>query len=490
MDEFSIQYISDYTDTVRNVFLQVYRMKVAQGILPPINPYGGVYVFNGGLIRCFLDYYIMGARCIISQYAPYLSHSELPTMWGESGVKIATLTGINDGSNWNTFFDSSLVMLVKIVDFTLQPVILAADLIHNENRGEDPRIYKKSDCKYYLGVVSVHHECDLGDKKGFCAYMSEFPITVNTENSGSYSIKIETGKRKKICRDVLKDQELPLFSKNLSPWTYAGVDYITDFKPNYTVYRFKHTETCRPLKVSDDVFYKDFKKLYSFKTNTIHDNDFMTLNLVDIAGTTPSIAVDKDVIEQYFPDYIGRLYCGVAHVRIKIRSFIEDRMYDYMINKLKGTGRKLNIPDLYEHAKFKKDNGNAYLHDDAYLMMLYFFDPDVDSDDNRGNIIYVSDIFYPNSFTIHNEASNFILVFPTGLVFNKDQIIISYGEGDVFQRVFVTKFSNFKFHNARDYNNVKIDFMNGILYGKEYQPKEEILLRDAAIKYEFKTQPS
>lgn len=477
MSTLSNSYIIEYTDFIRNKFLEWI------GINFNLKPEHGVYVFNGGILNYCLDYYIISARCIISKHYRYLQHSDLPTMWGATALK----TRGKEGSDWTNEFDSTIVLLTYIPDFKAPPNILSYDVLPElgDFRGEDPRIYRRADGNIYLSVVAGHNPCDLGAPNAkLCAYVSEYPLIVShryTTSGNVFLLKIHKEIRRKVCQSELsQSNEVLIFSKNLSNWVYRGVNYVTDFKPKYTVYQQDETEVCIPLQVDENVFYKNLKKCFEFKVNRYINGDLLKIQLVDVAGTTPSIEINPEMKSKYFPGVNHPIYAGVAHIRIRFKYFLEnDERFNFIVNYLSRKEGNLysDIISLFRTSRERFKNGDIYAHDDAYLMMMYFFNPDIDERGNRGNIEFISDIFYPLSRTIQTrQMSNFLLVFPTGLMMYGDEIVISYGEGDVFQRILVTNLETLGLRLSKDYSSLQLKSIDAIILNKEAEiPKEELI---------------
>jgi hypothetical protein len=161
------------------------------------------------------------------------------------------------------------------------------------------------------------------------------------------------------------------------------------------------------------------------------------LSLLNFNGTTPSVRVPNEMMARYFPDVNGPLFCGVAHLRMAIYDIVYGTIHETVQRYLRSKGENTLYSDMANFLKEtfdRKESGNLYetRNPEAYVMMLYFFRGDVDEHGNRGNIVYTSDIFYPIPVAQGgNLVSRFVLTFPVGLMFNKTEIVISYGEGDV-----------------------------------------------------------
>lgn len=469
MDTIADSYILDYTEYIREQFAEW--VKIRTGAIPS----GGVYVFNGGIINVEKEYYIISARCIISKYSDFLLHSEIATMWG-IGFKRIIPTADSSAADWNNKFDSTMICLVRISNFNQPPVFLSSDILDTPDRGEDPRLYRRADGNIYLGVVTSKRPCDLGIETEQCFYTSEYPVTISYTKENmidKYEIKISREQRRKVCLSYLQENKM-IYTKNISNWVYNNRDYVTDFKPDYSVFLQPNPEVCHKLQTGKNPFYKFIKSCYNIKLNNYENGNLRTIQLIDFAGTTPSIEITPGIKSKYFGQIENKIYCGVAHVRIKIKEFVEDKnLYKSIISFLsqrKGTLNK-NLVSMLKYNYERYTNSNINLHPDAYLMMLYFFNPEPDRKQNIGTITHVSHIFYPIPVAVGSGLpSGFMLAFPTGLMMENENIIISYGEGDVKERILVTNLDKIGLTLAKDYNNISLSGITIPLINKQFEP--------------------
>lgn len=146
---------------------------------------------------------------------------------------------------------------------------------------------------------------------------------------------------------------------------------------------------CNKLEsVEKQEYYGNYEKFFLTENNTkkqLKKNDKIKLH---VSVSTPAIP-SKDNPNRYL---------GVGHIKY--------------------TNQKIGNIKTDEFKKFysKTKKYNRYVYSD-YLMFIYEFDP------RDGHLTRTSDFFIP-------EDSEYLLVFPTGLIYVEDQLYILYGDHD------------------------------------------------------------
>lgn len=426
-------FIVEYTEYIRPHMESIVKAK-----FPEITK-TNYFIFNGGIIEWCADYYLVSARVIVPKCNEIMTHSELPTMWWNAKA------GDVECGKWNSFMDQGLIALMHIPTFRKPPTVVATHIIETMHSNEDPRLYRKADGKIYICTTTTHvRPCDALPQKERCAYMSEYEIHISerkTFEHNTFQILLKSGKTP-LCMNILGQQQgvFPIM-KNLSHWTYKGVDYLTDYSSSYSDYTIyvQTRDRCDATKVNNETqCFKNIAECFRIRYSQINRKGRLeTLSLLNFNGTTPSVRVSDEIMDKYFPDLLTPLYCGVAHIRMQLHNIISGELLATTQRVLRSHGPGnlySDVADFIDQTHERKQSGNLFEKPfpEVYVMMLYFFRPDVNENGNRGQILYTSDIFYPLAMSPSNKlVTRFALAFPVGLMFAGEEICISYGEGDV-----------------------------------------------------------
>ena len=264
----------------------------------------------------------------------------------------------------------------------------------------------KSDC-----LLIVTRIIELGDDLQLRIY-NEYPlcpeISHNTEKNWSF----------------FKYKNEILFSYGLSPSHVIYSTYISN-----------HTTICNTVPKSIDQ--------YNYYGNYEVNNSYNDKKLIHISVSTPAI---KNISNDK--------YIGVGHLKYlagkntvkKIRSDLLKEFY------IKATGiarEELNKSDSEDisrsrssrsssESSTKEESDENYESDEGedkpkkykrsikhdYFMFLYEFDP------STGEITATSDMFIP-------ESSEYLLVFPTGLIYVGEDLWIFYGDHDSYCKTMI-----------------------------------------------------
>jgi hypothetical protein len=189
-------------------------------------------------------------------------------------------------------------------------------------------------------------------------------------------------------------------------------------------------------------------------TNIFFDLENLYDNNLFVSLSTPSYQIKKNI------------YQAVGHIKIKL-SYINKLKRDKNINI-----KQLNLINFIKN--FIKGNKNKYHHPSLiYLMFIYRFTVidnqknisyDIDNNIISNNIVEYIDLL-PDSnriiasithispiFSVQVNSYDYFLNFPAGIVINKKNTIISYGDGD--------STSHLMFLNNKDIDNFLISTNN------------------------------
>lgn len=128
-------------------------------------------------------------------------------------------------------------------------------------------------------------------------------------------------------------------------------------------------------------------------------------NLIDHFGDTIQFSLGTPTL--VFDEFYSKGYLSVGH--LKVRHNTSKRTTANLDRFLKETRER--YPDMKMHGNF------------IYMFFMMRFDANF-------RMTHISDAFVPTD-TTRTSHMPYSLVFPTGLVIRKDDIIVSYGEGDV-----------------------------------------------------------
>lgn len=431
------------------------------------------YFFNTGIVQYeATNYYIIATRVIIPYFdaANKMANADLPIMWGK--------TIIHDDRkikhSWNGNLDYSQLFIVEKnrngfnIIYTADPTLIVRRI--NQHASEDPRLYIKADGNYYINYTSMDTNCPykIRKDKAKCVYLTEYKLNIS---EGSISVENSIP----LCANIIFDEiATPLmgdkaFMKNLSPWVSAdGSDMLTDFLPTYTIYKQKEdqctAEQSKYIPRNKDI-YNSLIERYSFAVS--RNNYAGKIKLFNMAGTTPAITVTKQLQKNLRLKPHANLKIAVGHVRLNFAGRIIEEKEWMALRKV------LDISPFFDSLKLFLDKlvsyeDYLYFHNDIYCMILYIFDG------TNGNIIYSSDVFLPMAWQKEGiPQSKIPLAFPCGIALGGDDIIISYGEGDIKSRL-ITIDSDTIRHIIHPYNDDYIRKMKyKILYGNAYNFKDQ-----------------
>ena len=423
--------IIEYTEYVRP-FLDI----LVKRAFPELTK-SNYFIFNGGIINCFGDYYLLTARVIVPTCNEFMNHAEIPTMWG-------AVNGVRKCYGWHNILDQGMVLLLQIKSFKEPPVVINSRLMTTMHSNEDPRLYRKANGGIYMCTTTSYRPCNLLPDKRACSYMTEYELTLSdrtTFNDNVFDIIFSENKTV-VCRNIVESIDRnDIFVKNLSHWTLDGIDYYTDYSTAYAPYTIyaQNGETCNTVKVSnEETCFKTISKCFQLTYNVMKpDATFVKLNLLNFNGTTPSIRVPQSMIDAYFPNVNFPLFCGVAHIRMQTHPIVANGLFNATQEILIRGGTNTlysDVANFLAQSHERKINDELYElpFPETYLMMLYFFRGTPDENGNIGRILYTSDIFYPMAVSPQGTVvTKYNLVFPVGLMFAGREIAISYGEGDI-----------------------------------------------------------
>lgn len=407
-----------------------------------------MYIFNNSIIRIGnTEFFLMSCRLFLPYIWRNMKTADLPTMWGP--IYIPKMDD-HAPTGWDGKFPHSAVFLCKLIDSSqlkfdmIATKLLTSDMIQYPGSTlkaeEDIRLYEKSDGKYYLYYSGGHMPCDIGESSTYCMYLAEIGITLNQQQVGSkiniQDFEFDLSNHKIICENAVQElaakNEPKFFIKNWSPWVYKGVDYLTDWIPDYIIYQRDVQSRACQLKNIQPNMLSLFKELKKYYTITLSSGE--SLKLFQYATTTPSIPIPDNFTKTYLKSNCKNLYVGVAHIRSQMGSLLHQdpetfKMRASILSKIRKAIKTETFYDSY--TKFLnmhvdlRSHDKLYAHPDFYLMMLYFFNP------LTGSIKYTSTAFLPVSYHNDNINMRLPLVFPCGLFATSNTLYISYGEGDV-----------------------------------------------------------
>ena len=422
-------------------------------------------IFNNSIIHVIDNRFIMACRYHIPTSWKILNNSDLPVMWRAIG-------SVKDG--WNSLESYVMILYVEFKNgMGNLPFVMKSERIENYPNAinEDPRLCKHADGSFWIYYIVSQLPCRIKlNNKGDIGERCQFMVQQSLPNPLIKKQYIVT--RNIICafdyiKDLPFDSNNRFFQKNWSHWTYDNKEFWTDFYPVPKIYTADNVDVGGTGKCIEETGQhvgnfsqiKNLKKWFTINFNkTINPRDHKeyqttAVNLFHFSSTTPSIQVSEEIRSRYFSNY-KVVYAGVAHIRTGCKNvFTNDEIFEAIGDSFKNEMAFYgSFWKFYSELKNIYDKGFLYLHADIYSMCIYFFDPSVDANGNRGNIIATSNIFNP-LFTNQKTkriSSRFCLSFPTGLMINRETIFISYGEGDCKCRLISIPFTELTMHKFDD----------------------------------------
>lgn len=241
--------------------------------------------------------------------------------------------------------------------------------------------------------------------------------TININKNG----KLELGERNIFCPEISN-----LVEKNWSFFKYKDNYFFSyGLTPKHVIYN---------MMLSLDAAFCEIE--YKEDKNGYYGN-YEKENKVKISVSTPSIQSMEN----------KERYIAVGHVKYENKEEvrqIEGPLKDFLKNKEKNYKRHYNYD---------------------YLMFIYEFDPE------NGEITRISDMFIP-------ENSEYLLVFPTGLIYIEDELWILYGDHDskckamIIKQNIVTKLLK----NPRDENSLHLDEINDFIFPTKCYKKSDMCI--------------
>jgi hypothetical protein len=416
-------------------------------------------IFNNSILRLQGDYYLIAARVHVPESYKLIKHAELPIMWGSIG---------NIHDNWTyasgpVKLGYTIVALVKTdTNFTHLEYVDHANIFAegNTHAAEDPRLYIKADGTVCVYTIGKDKPCKFGKSEWkMCSYLSEYGILIEKGKiliSNARKIPCLIGAVDYASQyDKKPDGSWDL--KNLSPWVYNGVNYWTDFYPSNTIYQETGDQICkRPMEPQMKLTeIAKMKEYMTFNLNLLRD----TVKFYAFSGTTPSIPITPEIAKQF--GFSGDVYAGVAHIRMGMLPLFRDmglgatsnEIFDCIKSEMESEYEFFgSYIEFLEKFKTYTDADEMYwVLGDVYAMCVYFFDPSVSKNKTLGDIIATTNVFMPMALNIDGSlCTRTPVVFPTGLMFEGSNIIISYGEGDIKTKLMKCDISRLGF---AEYNN-------------------------------------
>jgi hypothetical protein len=195
----------------------------------------------------------------------------------------------------------------------------------------------------------------------------------------------------------------------------------------YSAFILDYEMKCGELQYKDNNYYGNYEKHVNSKYK----------NLLKVSVSTPSIQYLK------FPER----YIGVGHTKFKYKNI-----------KLSGCEE---LKEFYINTK-RSIKKKHYTY--VYLMFLYEFDP------KNGKLARISNMFIP-------ESSEYLLVFPTGLIYIKDELWIFYGNHDSYCNIMIIKkeyIEKILKPIPKDKNSLKCDQVDYFIFPQKCYRKSDI----------------
>jgi len=285
--------------------------------------------------------------------------------------------------------------------------------------GHDARLIKVYDntflISYNLPFFNSNIQLKNGDCENGCILIVTRTIDINRKEI------LELGDESIFCQQISNTIE-----KNWSFFNYKNNLFFSyGLTPKHIIYNMMMTfegGICFP----DNKLEDDHNYFGNYEKET---------NLLKISVSTPAIQ-----------NIENQRYIGVGHVKYENKNGdikqIEMPLKDFLINKEKNYKR---------HYKYD------------YFMFIYEFEP------KTGEITRISDMFIP-------EDSEYLLVFPSGLIFIEDKLCMFYGVHDSNCKSMIIKHDIVSklLKKPRDVNSFHIDEINFFTFPTKCYKKSDI----------------
>jgi hypothetical protein len=378
------------------------------------------FLFNPSLVHIIGDIYLVSVRSVKTNLLEDIADD--PHLRENSQHPWST--------NWNSEHDLTYVIPIVIRNDFIQALSLPNWPLKIPGV-QDTRLFRFIQQDQHIGIIvtfnqEYHNSPDLILKSGdscddWCYIINWGYLLVNYQHSQLDYAYIPSAKP--LCPNISNpvEKNWSLWSYEQEPFRYLMLSYA--LTPVHTAFSFKMTgikngkifggSTCRlntPRGLTTPNFFENLEKYYNKQL-------FVSLS-------TPAYPIDNN------PD----TYQAVGHLKVKI---------DYLQDLAKGRSRS----KLASFSKrwIKEPGAEAYFHKIyVYFMFIYRFKikaaeniqgpPESVSErielTHTGVRLSTEITHISPAFVIWSDELDYFLNFPGGMVVNKNETIISYGNGD------------------------------------------------------------